>query len=105
MDAKKFTYILLAAIVVLSTPLAVEAGQTTLSGQASCYMPERFEMRLSAEDRSRIEAPTPSGASGQYEVQETQRAPDPETMSTPQATMTTQTTTYSQMTVYTVCAK
>jgi hypothetical protein len=106
MDTKKITYILLAALLITAFPMTAYAGKTTLSGTASCYMPEKFEMKLSPAARARLEAPTPSGASGQYTVQKTERrAPDPATIPAPQETMLTQTASNGQMTVFTVCAK
>lgn len=105
MSTKKITYILLTALLVTLLPLTAYAGKTTLSGTASCYMPEKFEMKLSAAARARLEAPTPSGASGRYTVQTERRAPDPSTIPAPEETMLTQTASSGQMTVFTVCAK
>jgi hypothetical protein len=107
MDTKKITYILLALLLVTMFPLTAHAGRTTLSGTASCYMPEKFEMKLSPAARARLEAPTPSGASGQYTVQKTERrAPEPKTIpAPPQETMLTQTASNGPITVFTVCAK
>lgn len=91
-------------LIVLAVPV-VSAGQTTITGSASCVMPDFFEMKTQPvapqTPQVQIQAPVPSGASGLYEVQAQEKMIQTEENKTTVASDGTQ----SKALVYTLCAK
>lgn len=73
MDAKKLTLLL---ILLMILPAAqVLAGETTITGTASCVMPDLFEIKAQPAVVAALAAqpPVAQGASGSYEVKEEER--------------------------------
>ncbi len=89
--------LILACLIPLSNCFA---GETTLTGTATCFMPQLLEFNTQSQEivKSAVpQPPTVSGASGKYEVQEEERLiANEENINTDEGEKTT---------VYTVCAK
>ena len=105
MNARLLSLIILA-ILLLETNTCL-AGETTITGTASCVMPELFEFKTPAITGLKSEAPqvpqppVPSGASGNYEVQKEEKLIQTEKS----AIIRNDSGADTQVTVYTVCAK
>lgn len=87
---------LIAMVVVLGTAASAFAGDTTISGTMSCIMPQLLEIKPSVQTTT-VAAPVPqapsvSGSSGNYQVQEEEKLVTSEEIK-------------EKATVYTVCAK
>lgn len=105
MNARLLSLILFT-ILMLETNTCL-AGETTITGTASCVMPELFEFKTQAITLSQSETlqapqpPVPSGASGNYEVQKEEKLIQTEKSALIRNDSGADTT----VTVYTVCAK
>jgi hypothetical protein len=101
MDAKKLTLLLI--LLMLFPATQVLAGGTTITGTASCVMPDLFEMKAQsvAVATPAQQAPMAQGASGSYEVKEEERLiQTEENLVTKDATGTE-----NKVRVYSICAK
>ncbi len=107
MDAKRA--LLMAIVSVLIGANYCSAGDTVLTGTATCYMPEMIEMRtttISASDMPAVQppkdsvAPAASGASGNYLIQKEERM-----MQTEKAVVLQDSPNGEEITIYSVCAK
>ena len=103
MDIKK-TYLIIA-IILFFTP-CVWAGQTTITGTASCVMPDLFELKTAplteiSASKDQIPVPLASGASGQYEIRKDEKMIQTEE----DKTHISENGKTSQVIVYTICAK
>ena len=77
MDAKRILVILGIIGLVFGFPTFYAlGGQTTISGAASCVMPDFFEFKTQAADQTKDinTAPIPAGSSGSYEVSKEEKA-------------------------------
>ena len=103
MDAKKLTLIILL-LFILGVPYSW-AGSTTISGTTSCVMPDLFGFNTQPAGESaktqQPQAPIPSGASGNYEVQKEEKLLQTEKTSTSKNDAGKE----CRITVYTICAK
>jgi hypothetical protein len=105
MNARLLSLILFT-ILMLETNTCL-AGETTITGTASCVMPELFEFKTQAITVSKSETsqipqpPVPSGASGNYEVQKEEKLIQTEK----NALIRNDSGADTKVTVYTVCAK
>lgn len=106
MDIKK-TILTFMLMTLLPMRLAL-AGDTTITGTASCVMPDLFEFKTqpatitpNAETQP-DPTPVPAGASGKYEVQKEEKLIQTEETTT---VAQTDTGTEKQVSVYTICAK
>lgn len=103
MKTKKLIIIL--GILILLSPNISLAGQTTITGKATCIMPEIIGFNTQplnqAQNQSQdVSAPVASGASGDYEIQKEEKL-----IETKKTTAQESSGTKSEVTVYTVCAR
>ena len=103
MDIKKIS--LITILVLLLGINCCLAGETTITGTASCYMPNLIEFKSQATASTHPSlaslVPIPSGASGKYEVQKEEKLVQTES----NAVATNASGAQIKVTIYTVCAK
>lgn len=100
--------IFLTLVLLLLTTSVGLAGETTLRGTMSCYMPPQIEFNAPAEKSlPPSEPPKAEGASGRYNISKEERTLQEEELLQTEKTQTDSTGTGTQgtVTVYTVCAK
>lgn len=104
-NMKTKTLFLACIMLYLLLPNTCLAGKTTITGKATCIMPETIGFNTQpvskAESQSQdVSAPTASGASGDYEIKKEEKLTETE-----KTTVQESSGTKSEVTIYTVCAR
>ncbi|MFH0877511.1 MAG: hypothetical protein V1863_04735 [Candidatus Omnitrophota bacterium] len=99
MDTKKI--LIIGLIISFSAPF-VFADPATITGTASCFMPQMIEYKAQAPSQTTpTQPPMPAGASGKYEVQKEEKLIQTEDIKT----VTEDNGTAKPVVVYSICAK